>query len=268
MLKKFERKVSEIMASDVNRRRAARQKKARQRQLKFMLILFIIIAIIILAIMCFTVFFKVEKIKVSGSKLYTSKDIVSASNITTDDSWFFLSEDDIEDNIRKKLNFVDSVELKKEFPNKVQLIVTDAKEYACYKSGDKYFIISEKGYILKEQDEIPENVFAITTRGISGKPGEKAKYTNVAEEQIVSDLIKFLHENNININEIDASSTMQIKLKVEDRYTVLLGKNEYLEDKVKHLKGMILAITNDADIIDLSVWSPENRHGLTRKSNK
>ncbi len=256
------------MASDINRRRAARQKKARQRQLKFMLIVFIIIAVIILAIMCFTVFFKVEKIKVSGSKLYTSKDIVSASQITTDDSWFFLSEEEIENNIRKKLNFVDNVELKKEFPNKVQLIVTDAKEYACYKSDDKYFILSENGYILKEQNEMPENVFEIITRGLKGKPGEKAKYANVTEEQIVIDLIEFLHSSDISINEIDVTSTMQIKLKIEDKYTVYLGKNEYIEDKIKHLKGMLKAITNDADIIDLSVWSPENRHGLTRKSNK
>ena len=256
------------MASDVNRRRAARQKKARQRQLKFLLIVFIIIAVIILAIMCFTVFFKVEKIKVSGSKLYTSKEIVSASKITTDDSWFFLSEDDIENNIRKDLNFIDSVEIKKEFPNKVQLIVTDAKEYACYKSNDKYFVLSKNGYILKEQNEVPENVFEIITGGINGKPGEKAKYTNVTEEQIASELIEFLHNNDIDINEIDVTSTLQIKIKIEDRYTVYLGKNEYIEDKIKHLKGMLEAITNDADIIDLSVWTPENRHGLTRKSNK
>ncbi len=256
------------MASDINSRRAARQKKARKRQLKMLLILFVVIAIITLVIMCFTVFFKVEKIKVTGSEKFTSQQIVHASKITTDDSWFFLSEDEIEENVRKELPFVDSVELKREFPNKVQLIVTDAKEYACYKSEEKYYVLSKNGYVLKQQDETPENVFEIKTRGIKGKPGEKAKYVNVSEEELVKKLITNLMENNINIDSIDVTSTLQIKLNIEDRYTVYLGKNEYIEDKIKHLKGMIDAITNDADIIDLSIWRPDNRHGLTRKSSK
>ncbi len=256
------------MASDVNSRRAARQKKARQRQLKLLLIFFIIIAIITLVVMCFTVFFKVEKVNVSGSKIYSKSQIIKASKLTTNDGLFFVSEDEIEQNIRKDCPYVDEVKLKRDFPDAIQLIVTDAKEYAYYNVGDKYYILSENGYILKQQDEVPENVFKIVTSGISGKPGEKSKYKNTAQEQTVNNLITCLQKSNINIDEIDVTSSLQIELKIEGKYTVLLGTKEYTEDKIKHLSSMLKAIDDDKDIIDLSIWTPENRRGSARKSNK
>lgn len=254
------------MASDVNRRRAARQKKARQKQLKILLLFFIILAVITLVIMCFTVFFKVEKISVSGSKLYSPSDIVKASKITTDDSWFFVSEEEIETNVREKLPFVDSIELKRTFPNKIQLIITDAKEQAYYHAGDKCYVLSENGYILKEQKDVPENVFEVRTNGITGNPGQKAQYKNVAEEELLSNLIKTLQQQDINIDFIDVKSVIQIKIGIEDRYTVLFGKNEYIGEKINHLSSMLDNITDDADIIDLSMWRPDNRQGTTRKS--
>lgn len=255
------------MASDVNSRRAARQKKARRRQLKILLIFFIIIAIITLVIMCFTVFFKVEKVNVTGSKIYSKSQIIKASKLTTKDGIFFVSEEDIEKNVRKECPYVDSVELKRDFPNAVQLIVTDAKEYAYYSADEKYYILSSNGYILKQQTDVPENVFQIITSGISGKAGQKAKYKNSTEEQLVKTLITQLQNNDINIDVIDVTSAFQIHLEVEEKYTVYLGKNEYLEDKIKHLNGMLDAVDDEEDIIDLSIWTPENRNGVAKKSN-
>ncbi|MBR6502657.1 MAG: FtsQ-type POTRA domain-containing protein [Clostridia bacterium] len=256
------------MSTDVNKRRAARQKKARQKQLKILLIFFIILAIVTLIIMCFTVFFTVNKINVTGSKIYSKSDIVKASQITTDDSWFFVSEDEVEENIRTKLPFVDSVELKRDFPDKIQLIITDAKEHSYYFSNNKYYVLSDKGYILNEQKNIPENAFEIKTHGISGKPGQKAVYKNVAEQDLVNNLIQNLQVYNIEIDEIDVTSLLQIKLKIEGKYTVLLGKNEYIEEKIKHLSSMIDNITDEANVIDLSMWEPDKREGTTRKENK
>ena len=256
------------MASDVNSRRAARQKKARQRQLKILLIFFIVIAIVTLVIMCFTVFFQVKVIKSTGSKIYSGSQIGEASKVTGKDSLFFVSEEEIEENVRQKCPYIDSVKLERVFPDEIQLIVTDAKEHAYYLSGDKYYLISEKGYILKEQKELPENVFQIKTNGINGKPGQKAEYKNIAENELVTNLIKYLRKYDVDIDVIDVTSLLQIELQIEDKYTVLLGKNEHISDKIKHLSSMLDNITDDADIIDLSMWQPDNRQGTTRKLTK
>lgn len=249
------------MQSDVNKRRAARQKKARRRRLKITFIFFLIIALITLAIMCFTVFFPIKRINVSGSEIYSKSQIVKASKLTTDDNLLVVSEEEIEKNIRKTLPYVDSVKLKRVLPDAVILTVRDAKEYAYYQSGDNYFILSDSGYILKEQQQAPENVFNIVTSGIDGKVGEKAEYKNSAEEEIVNSLITLLSQKEINIDKIDASNILQISLEVEGRFTVLLGNTDYTQEKIAHLKGMIESIPDRKGNINLSMWTPTNSQG-------
>lgn len=249
------------MQSEVNKRRAQRQKKARRRRLKTAFIFFLIIAILTLAIMCFTVFFPIKRINVSGSEIYSKSEIIKASKLTTEDNLFVVSEEEIENNIRKALPYVDSIKLKRVLPDAVVLTVIDAKEYAYYQTGDSYFILSDSGYILKEQTEVPENVFQIVTSGIEGKVAQKAVYKNDAEEQLVNTLITVLNQKEINIDKIDVSNILELSLEVEGRFTVVLGTADYTEEKIAHLAGMIESITDRKGKINLSMWTPTNSQG-------
>lgn len=249
------------MQSEVNKRRAQRQKKARRRRLKTAFIFFLIITLLTLAIMCFTVFFPIKRINVSGSEIYSKSEIIKASKLTTDDNLFVVSEEEIESNIRKALPYVDSVKLKRVLPDAVVLNVTDAREYAYYQTGDSYFILSDSGYILKEQTETPENVFQIITSGIEGKVAQKAVYKNDAEEQLVNTLITVLNQKEINIDKIDVSNILELSLEVEGRFTVVLGTTDYIEEKIAHLAGMIESITDRKGKINLSMWTPTNSQG-------
>lgn len=255
------------MHSDVNKRRAARQKKARRRRLKIAFIFFLIIALITLAIMCFTVFFPIKRINVSGSEIYSKNEIVKASKLSTDDNLFVVSEEEIESNIRKKLPYIDNVKLKRVLPDAVILTVTDAKEYAYYQSGEKYFILSDSGYILKEQTEAPENVFQIVTGGIEGKVSGKAEYKNSAEQELVNTIISTLEQKDINIDKIDVSNILEITLNVEERFTVILGTSEHLQEKIAHLSGMIDSIPDRSGKINLSMWTPTNSQGSFVEQN-
>lgn len=247
--------------SDVNRRRALRQKKARRRRLKVLFVFFLIVALITVGIMCFTVFFPIKRINVSGSEIYSKSEIVKASQLTTDDNLLSVSEEKVEENIRQKLPYVKSVKLKRVLPDAVILTVTDAEEYAYYQSGDGYFVLGDNGYILKEQNEIPENVFQIVTSGIEGNVSQKAQYKNSAEEQLVNTLITYLKEKEINIDKIDVSNILQISLEVENRFTVVLGTSDYLTEKIAHLEGMINSIPDRKGKINLSMWTPTNSQG-------
>lgn len=253
--------------SDVNKRRAARRKKARRRRLKIAFAFFLIIALVILTIMCFTVFFPIKRINVSGSEIYSKSQIVKASQLTTDDNLFVVSEEKIEGNIRKQLPYVDSVKLKRIFPDAVILTVTDAREYAYYQSGDSYFILSDNGYILKEQTKTPENVFEIVTGGIEGKVGQKAKYKNYVQEELVNNLICALNQKEINIDKIDVTNILEITIKVEGRFTVVLGTTDYTKEKVAHLSSMIENIPDRKGKINLSMWTPTNSQGSFVEEN-
>ena len=255
------------MPSDANQRRAVRQKKARRRRLKIAFIMFLIISLITLAIMCFTVFFPIKRINVSGSESYSKSQIVKASKLTTDDNLFVVSEKEIENNIRKVLPYVDSVNVKRILPDAVILTVTDAEEYAYYQSNDEYYILSENGYILKQQSEKPENVFEIVTGGISGKVGEKVTYKNLPEEELVNTLIEGLSKKEINIDKIDVSNILEIVLEIEGRFIVTLGNTDYTQEKIAHLAGMIDNIPDRKGRINLSMWTPTSSQGSFVEEN-
>lgn len=249
------------MQSDVEKRRAARRKKIRRRRVKAVLIFFIIIALIVFAVMCFTVLFPIKRIAVTGSKIYDKNEIIKASGLSTDDNLFVVSEDDIENKIRKALPYIDSVKLKRNLPDAVVLTVTDAKEFACYKTDDSYAVVSEKGYVVNIQSECPENVFEIITSGVKANLGEQIIYDNKSEEELVSDIASLLKEKNINIDMIDATSVLDIKIGVEDGFDVSLGTRDYLEEKITHLSGMVKSIGDRRGEINLSMWTPNNTQG-------
>lgn len=249
------------MQSDVERRRKARQRKARRRRLKIFFSFLIVISIITLAIMCFTVFFPIKRINVSGSEIYSKSEIIKASGLTTDDNLFVVSEEKIEETIRKKLPYIDSVKLKRHLPDAVILNVVDAKEYSCFKTDDRYYIISESGYVLSKQNECPKNVFEIITNGVKCTVGEQVEYKNLSEKELVSTLTDELSKNEINIDKIDVSNLLSISVSVENKFNVNLGTNEYMSEKIAHLKSMINSIGDRSGEINLSMWTPENSQG-------
>ncbi len=250
-----------MQQKDVEKRRKARQRKARRRRLKMCFVLFIIAALITLVIMCFTVFFPIKRISVSGSKIYSKAEIIKASGLTTKDNLFVVSEEKIEENIRKKLPYVDSIELKRNIPDAVVLTITEAKEQCCFCVDDKYFVVSESGYVLKSQAERPENAFEIVTSGVSCKVGERVKYKNSKEEQLVSTITNLFIVNKINVDEIDVTSLLSLSANVENRFYVNFGSDEYLEEKIAHLQGMIESIGDRSGDINLSMWTPDNSQG-------
>lgn len=255
------------MTSDVNRRRAARQRAARRRRIKAAFVCFLIMTLITLAIMCFTVFFPIKRINVSGSKMYSKSQIIKASGLSTDNNLFVVSEKQIEQKIRKKLPYIDSVKLKRVLPDAVILTVADAKEYAFYFTGEKYVILSENNYVLKEQNDLPENVFEIVSGGITGNLGEKAVYKNTTDEELVNKIKTLVRNKDINIDKIDVYNKAQITLNVEDKFTVLLGDSQYLSEKIAHLAGMIDSIGERRGSINLSMWTPTNSQGSFKENS-
>lgn len=249
------------MQSDVKKRRIERQRIARRRHLLIGFIFFLIVALIALAIMCFTVFFKVEKLEVTGNKIYTAEEVRNASGITTKDNLFTISEKRLEAQMRKKLPYIDGIEIKRKLPDKLIINVVDAKEYLYFEADKSYFILSDNGYLLKESSDEPNNLIKIISSGIKGALGEKAVFADSNEEKALYSLIDSLKNNNIKINEINVKNKLQIKLKVEDNFTVNFGNDENINEKVKHLSTMLNDLSGKKGTINLSMWTTENRHG-------
>ena len=246
---------------DVKKRRAERQKKIRRRRLIISLIFLLIVSLIVLAIMCLTVFFPVLNIESKGSEIYTSSEIVAASGINEETNLFTVSEEQIENTVKAKLPYVDTVTLKREIPDTIKLFVTDAKEYACIKVDELYFVISESGFVLNSYEEIPKNTFVINAGEVQCKVGTQISYKDSRAAELSQKIAKLLHESDIKINSIDVTNMVGITVRVCDKFDVKLGTEENLDKKILHLGGMIKSIGDRSGQINLSMWSESHSEG-------
>ena len=138
-----------------------RRKKRKKRRLITGFVIFMITALSVAAVLSVTVLFPIKIVKATGSKLYTEKQIVKSSGISEDNNLFTLSAEAVTENLVRNLPYIDSVELKRELPDKITIVVNDATEYACFYADDVYYVISQGGRVINAYTEQPENTFLI-----------------------------------------------------------------------------------------------------------
>lgn len=242
-------------------RREARQKKLRKKRAKRTLIFILFLIVAVSVILCLTVLFPIKKVSASGSKLYSQKQIVNASNLKGKNV-LTASEEKTEEILRNTLPYVDSVKFKRKLPDTIDVKVTDAAEYAYYTFKGKFYTVSKKGNVLEEKTAEPLNLLKINCSTVNCAVGEKVKIKSERERKAVNQILKALKAKEINVNAIDVTNSVAIKVRVEGRFDVNLGNKDNLNKKIAHLKGMITSIGDTRKgNIDLSMWSPEKSEG-------
>lgn len=154
------------------RKRKARQRKIRRRRIKIFLVLLLLLAVGAGVILSLTVFFKIESISASGSSKYSAEEIIAASGIKKGDNLFVSSVND--EKLKRKLPYIEKITVKRSLPATFTIKVTDAEEYVCYLSGNKYYPVSRSGRVLSKTDEKPEGIPEISAGGLTLKVGQKA----------------------------------------------------------------------------------------------
>ncbi len=244
------------------RKRAIRQKKIRKRRLKIFFIFTIVFTLILGVTLCLTVFFPIEKITFTGSKMYSASELLEASDIEKGDNLFTVPKNSVELRIKKKLPFIEKIEFERKLPGTLNVKVKDAEEYACYFVDNKHYIVSKSGWVLKTVAEKPTNVYTVYGAKAKCKVGSSIEFSDTELKELSQELAKVLEETKISINSIDVSNTLAISLQIENRFDVKIGTSNYLSEKIRHLAGMIGEISeNEGGKIDLSMWTNDNSQG-------
>lgn len=244
------------------RKRAARQKKIRKRRLITSFVVFMILAFCTLAVLCLTVFFPIEKIVISGSSVYTAEALEKASGVAKGDNLFTASKSQIEKKLKGKLPYVERIKLDRKLPGTLKITVTDAEEFACYLVGGRYYLVSQSGWVLDECDVLPEKLMTVIGADAECKIGTAAIFKDDTQGELVNSIIDICSAYNVNLSTLDISDTLNLKVVAEERFEVQLGTVNNLEEKIKHLSGMIKEIDSEkSGKINLSMWSEDNPQG-------
>jgi len=244
------------------KKRKERQKKLRKRRLKIFFTFFVIIALITGVILSLTILFPIKRINAKGSKIYTSSQIVDNCGVNVGDNLFTASSEEVLKFLKKSLPYVETVKFERTLPDTLNIMVTDAKEYACYNVGKKYFTVSKEGWTLNSYDKKPKNVIVIISDKVKCKVGSKAEFKEGFSHLEVGEIIDLLTRYKFNVNHIDITDTASLKVKIENRFIVDFGKTVDLEYKIKHLNSMLKEIDKKATgKIDLSMWNSQNTQG-------
>ena len=247
---------------EFTRKRMLRQRRIRKRRLFIGFVFFLILLVAVGVVLSLTVLFPIQEIRVTGSEKYTEKQVVEACGILPGDNLFMASQTKCQKRLRQQLPYVESVKLEKELTGILTIAVADAQEYAAIALKGDYYIISPGGTVLDRRSKAPKKLVTVTVGDCDLSVGEQAVFPSEKTGELLEQLLALAEQNALAINSIDISDELSITIKVEGRFSVNLGTTNYLENKIKHLKGMIKAIAPEkTGSINLSMWTSDHTQG-------
>lgn len=250
------------------RKRIERQRKIRKRRLKIFFCFLIITLIAVSAVLCLTVFFPIEKISAEGSAIYTADEIIESSGIKIGDNLFTASKSTALKELKSKLPYIDSVSFKRKLPSTLKISVTDAEEFAAYYIGKKYYTVSKSGWVLSVESKKPKKIFIVKGADAECEVGREIVFNNTEQSELINRISNTVSKENLELDSINIKDTLQIKIGVENRFEVLIGTENSLEEKLRHLSGMIKNIDKEkSGKINLSMWENNNPQGTFKPEN-
>jgi cell division protein FtsQ len=130
------------------------RKKANYRLIFYIFFFFFVMMLVLYFQSAFS---DVSQVKVDGNQYVTEEEIIELAEITSETSYWKISEEEVETKI-KKHNEIDSVTVTKKFPNSVSIHVKEYGTVGYLVKDSKYHPVLENGRIL---DSIDEGVFPV-----------------------------------------------------------------------------------------------------------
>ncbi len=224
-----------------------------------------VVAVIALYFLSAYVFFKIEKIEVTGadgkktefnqgSANYLDEDVIRISGVRTGDSLVRTSKKDIEERIETLLPYIGSVTVKKTLPSTLKLIVADTTAYYALEKGGAYSVLDKTFKSLGDEAKVPEGCIKVTGVSLmSDEAGYTAKFNDDSTRERLAAIVESLDNAGIkDVSSISMSNIANIQVVINGRITFVLGSVSDIDDKISlGVKTMEaeLALNPEAHII-------------------
>lgn len=242
-------KVSEFDSDYLKEKRAKRRK--RQKQIQYSVFGVLLFIIILILIYMFTPLSKISSVEISGNNNTSKNTINKAINVKDNSRMYTYSTTNAQNKLEES-TLINSAEVKKHFPNKLTVKVSEKQIVALTKKKDKYVPVLEDGTELEDYDG------TATDNGPIIEGFEKDK-----KEKIIQALSEMPAKVRGMIAEIkfdpQENAQNQIKLFTTDDIQIL-GNLNTIGKKMKYYPQMSQSLERDesgelkkAGYIDLSI---------------
>ncbi len=239
------------------RKHSKDETKNRTSQKVFILIL-LLVAIFITSL--FLPIFNVARIQVKGNEKIDSEDIVTASGVEIGENIFRVSGLKTKNDI-KNISYIENVVVKRSFPNRIIISVSERKAIGYISFMGSYILIDKRGTVL----EVVSTLDDVNIPVISGlnfnrfEIGDTLAVENLSKLDIVFECLQHLLKNDMicMISKIDVHDIDNIQMIARNTIVVNVGNHNNINFKMSFLKEILSIIQEEEEgYIDLSIDKP------------
>ena len=244
------------------------QRRSRQKRKRSFLGRFFTFLIICLVLLVgISMFFRVNEIFVTGETRYTAQEVIDASGITSGDHLLFVSNETVGRAIQAELPYIGHVELRRRFPDRLEITVEETLPMARMQAGNGYFVLDRDAKVLEWLDDAPAmGLIDITglPEPISLRTGETLTLDETEQDHVryLQNILSMVSTLGLTdqISHVDMTEIHDPTLLYDGRFIVRLGPNLNLHHKMDMLAGIIAYMGEDeSGTIDLSLDRPSFR---------
>ena len=245
MTNKNNKKKQDEMKKEFAKKQRKRDK--RLKRIKFFLKLILLIGVIsgIIAFATCSPIFNIQNIEVTNNKQLSPETIISLSELSVGQNIFKFWKNDVENKIKSNA-YIESVELKRVFPNKLEINIQEREPKFSVPVLGEYAYINTQGYILEiTQNQL--NLPIITGRSTKEeeiKPGNRLNNKDLTELEIILKIISAMKENQLDkeVTSIDISNKNDYIIYMQnEKKKIHLGDGSNLSNKMLY----VIAIINE-----------------------
>ncbi len=248
----------DVIKTDMNKMNNSKRNRRRQRNNSLYYLLVLLLVVGMGVALSTTVLFNISEIQIVGQSQYVPDDIKIASGVSKGDNLVRTDVKEIQKNVMSSLMYVDSVRVRKDYPDKIIIEVTPSIPTAMVESKGMYLLISESGKILEKMASPDANVPLV--KGYTPAIDIVTQFVyseNETQDRILKTICEQIAEQELySIEEFDMSDIYSISAYYDDRISIRLGNSEELDYKLRYAMQI------------LNEQLPENKEGyLIFRSN-
>ncbi|MDO4810939.1 MAG: FtsQ-type POTRA domain-containing protein [Eubacteriales bacterium] len=241
----------------------ARRRRYRRRNTRgkfafvYRLLIFVIICGAIAAALA--LFFKVDRVEVSGNSRYSTEEIVEAGGVAIGENLFFLNKYEVASCIAGDLTYVESVQISRRLPNTLCIAVSECEHAVAVEQDGALWLGCYNGKIADTAPIKDKANYVMLTGLTLQEPTVGQSMIPLAEQEskyhALLLLLRQLYQKNMlsDLQEIHLEEDAYLSLRYLGRFDVQLLWTADFDYKLEYLKAVVERLEdNEKGTIDLT----------------